>query len=392
VTSAVSAESEEERILILAPIGHDAELAAAFLRRAGFRSEAFKTLTALCASLSRPAGVLLIAEEALTPQNAPELKAQLSMQAPWSDLPIILLTAGREKVFSSDRILDFFSPGGNISILERPFYLLTLKSAVQVALRSRRRQYQVRDLIKSQQVALSKRDEFLSVASHELKTPITSLKIQVQTRKRFLQKGDLSAFDPEKVTSLIETADRQLKRLSRLVDDMLDISRIVNGKLALNQSEVELGGAVREVLETLSAQLKDEGCELDFQVESEAFGYWDRYRIEQVITNIFSNALKYGSGRPIQVRVRNENGSAVLVVKDQGIGIAPENQERIFQRFERAIGSESISGLGLGLYIARQIVELHGGTIEVQSSLGQGATFIVHLPAMQTKRMAYASN
>ena len=145
------------------------------------------------------------------------LKAKLAAQPAWSDLPIILLTARRDRQFHTQRILDFFAPGGNIALLERPFRMMTLETAVRVALRARRRQYQVRDLLATQAHALSQRDEFLSVASHELKTPITSIKLQVQIRKRNLKRGDRSVYAPEKVNALLATTENQVERLSRLV-------------------------------------------------------------------------------------------------------------------------------------------------------------------------------
>jgi PAS domain S-box-containing protein len=230
------------------------------------------------------------------------------------------------------------------------------------------------------EAAIQARDEFLSIASHELKTPITSLKLQTQWHKRRLEKDDASLFEPKGVRKLIDVVDRQTERLAKLVDDMLDISRIAHGKLSLQRESVDLGLLVREVLDRLDEQLKAQGCRYGLQADGAVVGLWDRYRLEQVVINLLTNAMKYGDRKPVEISVRSHLEHAILTVKDLGMGIAPGNLERIFQRFERAISSENISGLGLGLYITRQIVEAHGGSIRVESVLGQGSTFTVELP------------
>jgi signal transduction histidine kinase len=375
----------EYEVLILAPTGRDAPAAIEVFSRSGIAARAIPTLSELCRRLEAPAGVVLIAEEALTYENVEDLKHTLSRQAQWSNLPVILMTSQLERLFKTEQILAIFGASGAVSLLERPFRIVTLLAAVRVALQAREKQYQVRELLKEQALALQQRDEFLSIASHELKTPITSLKLQVQLRKRYLQRGDLSVFSPQKVISLIQATETQLERLSRLVDDMLDISRIANGKLSLTCQVVELGELVKEVLEAFSPQFQAAGCTVDLQIETQVYGHWDRYRVEQVIANLFTNAIKYGAGKPVLIRVKMQERLAVLLVKDRGIGIAPENQARIFQRFERAVVGNAISGLGLGLYITRQILDLHSGKITVESAVGEGSTFTVHLPTQSMK-------
>jgi signal transduction histidine kinase len=388
----------ETEVLVLAPFGRDAAMAVEVLGRHGIHAEPVKLLSELCARVQKPAGALLIAEEALTIESARELKAALSSQESWSNLPIILMTSQAEHYFATENILELFGISGSISLLERPFRILNLLSSVGVALQARKRQYEMRGLlaeqiraVEQQKLAVAQRDEFLSIASHELKTPITSMKLQIQTRKRFVKRGDQSVFSPDKVISLLDFTDTQLSRLSRLVDDMLDITRIVNGKLSLKCEHMELGLLVKEVLEGFSTQFQAADCPVDMKIENRVAGSWDRYRIEQVVANIFSNAIKYGPGKSVQVTVRSRDGKAQLLVKDQGTGVASENQERIFQRFERAVSSSGgISGLGLGLFITRQILELHNGTIRIESALGTGSTFIIELPA-QAERAAYAT-
>jgi signal transduction histidine kinase len=375
------ASSAQERVLILAPTGGDAPLACEVLARPGILAESAGNLAELCSKMKEGVGVILIAEEAITPDNVSLLQQSLTEQEPWSDVPIILMTTSKEKIFAGEDMLNLFSPAGNVSLLERPFHFVTLISSVRAALRARRRQYQVRDLLMEQQSALNQRDEFLSVASHELRTPLTTLKLQTQLRQFAVQRGDSSVYTKTEVDALLQMTERQANRLARLVDDMLDISRIVNGKLALNTGFVELGKLVKDVIENSVPSWTNSLDLFTVEVPHSVSGIWDRYRIEQVVTNLVTNALKYGEGKPVQVRVKKTETNAVLEVEDQGMGIAPENLERIFQRFERASEGTQISGLGLGLYITREIVELHRGRVYVRSELGKGSTFVVELPS-----------
>lgn len=230
------------------------------------------------------------------------------------------------------------------------------------------------------QRAIHARDEFLSIASHELRTPITSLKLQTQMMQKVIGRKDATAFSEERVTKLVNHFDGQVERIIRLVDDMLDIARISTGKLTITKGPMNLGGLVKEVADRYRSLFASRGCELHLNCEEGAAGEWDSFRIEQVVANLLTNAARYAPGKPVDLLVRKEGSEAVLKVKDQGIGIAEENQKRIFQRFERAGPVAETGGLGLGLYIVRSIVEMHGGKIELQSELGRGSTFEVRLP------------
>lgn len=234
------------------------------------------------------------------------------------------------------------------------------------------------------QAAIRARDEFLSIASHELKTPLTALILQTQLKKHKIVKGDLAVLQPASIVDFVDSTNRQLGRLGRLIDDMLDISRIAYGTLVLERSRMDLGLLVRDVLGGLAQEIAGSGSELRISVESAIEGEWDRSRIEQVVSNLISNAIKYGKGKPIEVAVTLHEGVAKLVVTDQGIGISKESLVRVFERFERAISANDVSGLGLGLYICRQIVEAHRGRIWGESELGQGSTFAVELPLTVT--------
>jgi signal transduction histidine kinase len=228
--------------------------------------------------------------------------------------------------------------------------------------------------------AVQARDEFLSVASHELNTPLTSLKLQVQSLTRTLARGDTTVLTPEKVARTAERTDRQLRRLSRLVSDLLDVSRIHANKLKLMLEPVDLRELVADVVDRTSAEFTRAGVRLDIAPSPKIVGLWDRSRLEQVLINLLSNALKYGAGKPVRVEVKWDGERARLAVVDQGLGLREEDRARIFERFERAISANEASGLGLGLYIAREVVQAHGGDISVESRLGEGSTFAVTLP------------
>lgn len=230
--------------------------------------------------------------------------------------------------------------------------------------------------------ALRARDEFLSIASHELRTPLTSMKLQLEMTRRRLERGDPSAYAPEQVSKLVEQGNHQVARLARLVNDMLDIARIQTGRLVIEPGRVDAVELTREVLERLGPHLTESGTPATLEAPERLEAEWDRFRIEQVVTNLLTNAMRYGDHKPVAVALRSHEGRILLSVKDQGIGIRAESQERIFNRFERAISANDVSGLGLGLFISRQIVEAHGGRIWVESDgPGHGATFFVELPA-----------
>jgi signal transduction histidine kinase len=227
--------------------------------------------------------------------------------------------------------------------------------------------------------AIQARDEFLSIASHELKTPLTSLKLQTQMRKRRLERGELEIFSPERLRKMVSDDDRQITRLSRLVDDMLDISRLHTGKLTLEREPVDLVTLISETVERFGPQLASAGIEVRFTPVGRVVGNWDRFRLEQVFVNLLTNAMKYGQARPVHVSIAAEGSTACLKVRDEGSGIDPKDHERIFQQFERA-SRRDIGGLGLGLYIVREIVAAHGGRVWVESAVGKGSTFSVELP------------
>lgn len=228
--------------------------------------------------------------------------------------------------------------------------------------------------------AIGARDEFLSIAAHELRTPLTAMMLHIQALARSLRKKGPQTLSAEGAMTKIEAAERQLARLAQLIEALLDVSRIASRRLTLDLQKMDLRTLAGDVATKLEEAAAREGSTILVTASEPAVGLWDPARIEQVISSLVTNAIKYGPRRPIEIEVTSDRATAELVVRDHGIGIAPENLDRIFNRFERAVSPSSYGGLGLGLYITRQIVTAHGGTIRVKSELGVGTELTVRLP------------
>ena len=227
------------------------------------------------------------------------------------------------------------------------------------------------------QSALNLREEFISLASHELNTPLTSLTLQTKVARHKMAEND--ELPKETFERLVSSYEYQLKRLIRIVNDMLDISRIDSNRLELERNVVDLASLVSEVIHRSLERTEPGQSEIRLNAQP-VKGEWDSFRLEQVVVNLIHNALKYGEGKPIEVEVYKAEKTAYIKIQDHGIGISPEAQTKIFNRFERAVHSRDFTGLGLGLYISRQIIEGHGGRIKVESAPGKGALFCVELP------------
>jgi signal transduction histidine kinase len=263
---------------------------------------------------------------------------------------------------------------------ERFAGLQLLASQVSISLENAR-------LYRAAQEAVQVRDEFLTVASHELKTPLTSLSLQVQRLERLLQRSSGAMLRPEELSGVLKSLHQQTRRLARLGEQLLDVSLLHSGRLELKLEPVDLGALVREVVDRIGELQALAGGTVELHAPAHVVGTWDRTRLEQVLINLLTNAMKYGAGRPVRVRVEQGDGQVRLEVQDEGIGISPVDQARIFDRFERATPVQHhVEGLGLGLYLTRQIVLAHGGSIRVRSAPDQGATFTVELPRQPQAR------
>jgi PAS domain S-box-containing protein len=263
-------------------------------------------------------------------------------------------------------VMTFIAPA------QRRYAALDLELAEELARRAALSVENAR-LYRKAQEALRARDEFLSIAAHEIRGPLMSMHLAVQV----LGRGSLADDDTPKVLEVIQREDR---RLARFVDELLDLGRIRAGQLHFTFEEVDLAEVLHEVLARLGTELSRSGSALSVSTEGRTVGRWDRFRLEQVAANLLSNAVKFGQGKPIEVSVSAREGRAILVVRDHGIGISPDMQERVFRPFERGVSVRHFGGLGLGLHIARTIVDAFRGTLIMESELGKGSTFYVELP------------
>lgn len=270
-----------------------------------------------------------------------------------------------------------------------------LKNSVRLAERGKEDRHEIRgltvDITKLKRAeeaavaAISVRDQFLSIASHELKTPLTPLCLQLEIMQKMLEEGSPPEQIHRKLPLFVDRLVRLTYRMRHLADELLDVSRINNGKLALEKEELCLSALVHEVCDRFASNHGRSGPRFQLSLDPGILGDWDKLRLEQVCTNLLMNAIKYGEGRAIKVSTRREGPFALLEVRDHGIGIAPEDQTRIFQLYERAVSPTHFGGLGLGLYFVRQIVDAHGGVVGLSSQPGHGATFWVRIPLKVAK-------
>ncbi|KNX77550.1 histidine kinase [Pseudomonas sp. 250J] len=313
------------------------------------------------------------------------------------NIPIVFVSAaGREMNYAFKGY-----ESGAVDFLHKPLETLAVKSKVSVFVdlfRQRKaldRQLQALEQSRQEQElllaqlqvargelerAVRMRDDFMSIVSHEVRTPLNGLILETQLRRLHLSRGNLAAFSEDKLKAMVERDERQINSLIRLVEDMLDVSRIRTGKLSIRPRTFDLGQLVRGLVENFAAQAGAVDTPLELQRCDPLQGEWDEFRIEQVVANLLSNALRYGDRKPVQVRVFEEGDMACVQVQDHGIGIDAQHLQRIFQQFERVAAQQATGGLGLGLYISEQIVLAHGGRIQVDSQAGVGSTFTVRLP------------
>ena len=315
-------------------------------------------------------------------------------------IPIIFVSAaGREMNYAFQGY-----ESGAVDFLQKPLdaYVVTskvnvfvdlhrhrkaLKREMEALAASHREQEALVEKLQTTQAELQRavrvRDDFMSMVSHELRTPLNTLYLETQVRKMHLAKGNLKPFTAEQLPTLIERDQRQIQNMVRLIDDMLDVTRLRRDALSIRPKPFDLSALARRVIDNLAQQADAAGSHITLDAPFEVPGVWDEFRIEQVLTNLLTNALRYGGGKPVKVEVAQNEGLATMSVRDRGIGVAEADQERIFEQFERTDDSRKhAAGLGLGLYITREIVRAHGGTIALESVAGEGSLFEVTLPLL----------
>jgi signal transduction histidine kinase len=258
--------------------------------------------------------------------------------------------------------------------------LETSKDLAGIAIERYLREEQIKQIHTGLQKAVQSRDEFLSIGSHELKTPITTLRLQMESLKRMVSRST-EITSKEIFDSKLDTALRQINRLSLLVETMLNVSKINMEKISLQLERVNIQESINEVISFLEPIRVNSGSEIQVTGDYAPIeGLLDRFQLNCVITNLITNALKFGEGKPIEIALKQESGFCHIEVKDQGLGISPENKNRIFERFERVVSERNFGGFGVGLWLVREIAHAHGGKVEVSSTLGKGSTFRVIFP------------
>jgi signal transduction histidine kinase/ActR/RegA family two-component response regulator len=393
-----SVTGADERVLLLAPTGRDAHMISKVLGEAGVETEACGDIHDFCLKMSEGAGAAFITEEALNPVALKCLVDALAEQPPWSDFPLVLLTSSGESSPISLRVLKTLGETANVTLIERPTRIITIVSALHASLRARRRQYEVREHLLAQKRAQEERallleeaeaanrtkDEFLATMSHELRTPMTAILGWAQLlRSNTLKETDFA--------HALEIVERNARAQTKLIDDLLDISRIITGKLRLDVRAVDLAAVVEAVIDSLRPTAEARSIRLQPLLDPQAGPVsGDADRLQQVVWNLVSNAIKFTpKGGRVQIVLARVNSHVEITVSDTGKGISAEFLPHVFDRFRQADGSTTRrqGGLGLGLSIVRQLVELHGGTVSVESNgEGQGATFTVQLPSIVTRR------
>ena len=305
-------------------------------------------------------------------------------------IPIVFVSAaGRE--------LNYAFKGyeaGAVDFLYKPLDVAAVKSKVNVfvALCQQRNEVkrQVEALEESRRAlhatqaelerAVRMRDDFMSMVAHELRTPLNTLFLETQLRGMQLDKDNMAFFGQEQLRKMVARDGRQIQSMIRLISDMVDVSRIRSGKLSIRPAQTELAGLLERIVADLEHRADAAGATIALDAPAPVHGVWDEFRVEQIIVNLLTNALRYGGGKPVTLALSAHDGWAHVVVRDQGPGIAADDIARIFDPFERAGNKDVREGLGLGLYIARQLAESHQGRLEVVSAPGQGAAFELSLP------------
>ena len=394
-TNAHSAAAAAAAVYVLAPLGRDAAVICRALGDVGVACAIAGGVPDLAAAVGDGrTGAAVVTEEALTPSVVGELAAALAGQPAWSDLPVLLLMTDGERFppRGTRGPVGALRAAGNVAVLVRPVPTVALVTAVQAALRARRRQYEVRDLIDREHAARTAaehsareadranrlKDEFLATVSHELRTPLSAILLWSK-----LAAG--GRIKPPDLPEALRNIERSAHAQSQLIDDLLDAARMTTGKLRLNARACELEPAVRSAVDVVRPTAEAKGVRVEVALDPAAgLVLADPDRLQQVVWNLLSNAVKFTPrGGDVLVRLGRDGGHARVDVTDTGQGIGPDFLPHVFERFRQADPSAGRrqGGLGLGLAITYQLVELHGGTIAAESDgEGRGSTFTVRLP------------
>jgi signal transduction histidine kinase len=359
------------RVIVVEDNEDDALLLALELRRGGWEPDLHRVQTpeGLRAALAAGPWDVVISDYAMPRFNGLEA-LRIVNQVGAGELPFLLVSG----TIGEESAVEALKAGAGDFVVKQN--LSRLVPAVEREMRDAQVRRERRESMEALRQAVAARDKFLSIASHELKTPLTSLQLQLQSVLRLV---GASATGDERLLQKLRTVTRATERLGELVNRLLDVSRITAGTLEIVREDMDLSELAREVGSRFGEVLREAGSDLDLRAPLPVRGRWDRMRIDTIVTNLLSNAVKYGQGKPVELGVAASGASVRLWVKDQGIGIAPEDQARIFERFERAVPERHYGGFGVGLWVARLVAEAHGGSIRVESAPGLGSTFALEL-------------
>ncbi len=379
-------EQFSARVLLLTPTTRDAEVTGELLRRSRLQSVVCASTRELVQEFQLGAEAALVTEETLTAQGIEDFLHALQSQPTWSDFPLVMLMRGGVESPIATRVLQSLR---NVTLLERPAPMRSVLSAVEAAVRGRIRQYQIRDLLESERAARASaedanriKDEFVANVSHELRTPLNAILGWAQ----ILREG---GNDPAEMAEGLEIIERNARVQAQLIEDLLDMSRIVSGKIRLSLEPIDPVQAVQAAIESVRLQANSRRLEIISALEPSATILGDPARLQQIVWNLLSNGIKFtrAPGK-IFISLRKLNGDIEISVRDTGVGIAPQFLPYVFERFRQADASTTRrhGGLGLGLAIVKQLVELHGGAVTAKSpGVGRGAAFIVTIPTIHAQ-------
>jgi signal transduction histidine kinase/CheY-like chemotaxis protein len=375
----------DDRVLLLAPTGKDAATTAALLRAAGIAAVSCASLDEVLREIGRGAAAVILPEEVITPVHNAHLVSVLHRQPAWSDLPMLVLThAGADSNTSSEAMRTL----GNVTLLERPLRVSTLVSAVRSAVRARQRQYQIRGHLAERarteealRIADRRKDEFLATLGHELRNPLAPLLSGVHLLR-------VAGTQDARITRIVSVMDRQVRHLVRLVDDLLEVSRITRGLIDVRHDAIDLVAVIRSALDNSRSALEAGRHQLHVDLPAEPIPVvGDAVRLTQVFANLLTNAAKYtNTGGEIRLTATHEAGHARVSIRDNGIGIPASHLAAVFDMFMQVDRSDrrAQGGLGIGLTLVRTLVEMHGGRVEAHSDgHGTGTEFVVSLPALE---------
>lgn len=373
----------EQRVLVLAPTGKDASLTASVLGEAGIACAICADMKALAQEVQAGAGAALVVEEVIAEDRGEPLANVLTSQPPWSDLPILVLTRqGADSATVAQTIRSF----GNVTLLERPVRVAALVSSVRVALRTRQRQYQMRSILEERKhaeetlgEANKRKDEFLATLAHELRNPLAPICNSLHILR-------LSGRDDPTVERVSAMMERQVNHMVRLVDDLLEVSRITRGKIELRKESIELAAVIRNAVEASRPLIDANRHQLTITLPPDPVTFeGDGVRLAQVFANLLNNAAKYTDpGGQIWLSARQAQDDLVVSVRDSGVGIPGDLLPHVFDMFMQARrpGAQLSEGLGIGLTLVKNLVEMHDGKVEAFSEgPGKGSEFVVRLPA-----------